>query len=58
MLLLGVKESLQEKVKKLLNEQGIHAELWYECRGDEEVVIVLPEMVDEDGFVIELEEEE
>lgn len=56
MILLGVKEELQEKVRKALAERGISAKLWYECQGDEDVVIVPPEFAEE-GFLLELEEE-
>lgn len=58
MLLLGVKEELQEKVKRALEERGVLARVWYECRGDEEVVIVPADFVKEEGFVLELEVED
>ena len=39
----------------MLRARGYRASLWYECSGDEEVVIVPTTMIDE-GFEIELEE--
>ena len=51
-----MKEEQQDKVRKALAERGISAKLWYECQGDEDVVIVPPEFAEE-GFLLELEEE-
>ena len=55
MLLLGVKERYQEKVREILEKQGIRASLWYECNGDEDVVIVPQELAVDDGALIEVE---
>ncbi len=55
MLLLGVKEKHQQKVKEILERQGISVSLWYECRGDEDVVIVPQEFTLDDGALIEVE---
>lgn len=55
MLLLGVKEEYQVKVKKLFEERGLCARLWYECRGDEDVVIVPEGFATEGGVLLEVE---
>lgn len=55
MVILGVREEFQEKVKNYLIEKGIHASIWYECNGSEEVIIVPPEMAVDEGFVVEVE---
>ncbi len=55
MLIVGVREDLQEKFIEKLTEAGIVARVWYECEGDEDVVVVPPEMVDE-GVVLEVGE--
>lgn len=57
-MLVGIKEELQEKLKERLTEAGLHVRIWYECEGDEDVVIVPPEMAVDGGFVVELEEAE
>ena len=56
-MLVGVKEELQEELKKKLNEAGLRTSVWYECSGDEEVLIVPPEFVKDEGFLFELEVE-
>ncbi len=54
-MLVGVREELQEELKKRLNRAGIKTCVWYECEGDEEIVIVPPEMVKEEGFLVDME---
>ena len=56
-MVLGVKEEYQEKLKASLLDAGIRARIWYECEGDEEVVIVPPEMALGEGFLVEVEVE-
>ncbi len=57
-MLVGIKEELQEKLKEKLTEAGLNVRIWYECKGNEDVVIVPPEMAVDEGFVVELEEAE
>ena len=57
MVIVGVKEDLQERVKSHLIEKGISVSIWYECNGDEEVIIVPPEIARDEGFVVEVEKE-
>ena len=57
-MVVGIREELQEKLKEKLAEAGIRASIWYECEGDEDVVIVPPEMARDEGFLVEMEEGE
>jgi len=56
MLLVKVKEELQERLRNLLTEKGVYARVWYECRGDEEVVIVPDSFVCDECMEVEIEE--
>jgi len=55
MLLLGVKEKYQERLKRSLEENGLSVALWYECSGDEEILIVPSDFIQEDGILLEVE---
>ena len=58
MLLLAVEEKWQEKLKQELIKAGFSACIWYECEGDEEVVIVPSDMHIDEGFLVQMEEVE
>ncbi len=55
-MVIGAEERYQEKLKEKLSEAGFSVSIWYECEGDEDIVIVPPEMAVDEGFVVELEE--
>ncbi|MDQ7038647.1 MAG: hypothetical protein Q9N26_05560 [Aquificota bacterium] len=55
MLLVKVKEGYEEKLKRYLLLRGVRASVWYECSGDEEVVIVPDSFACDDCLEVELE---